>query len=117
MALSGMAVTMVAKAKKAGPRGLPRRDVRPWPCVASRLSTRASISWSTLARKDSITAFWYSGGSSRWVSAAARISSADIDEIATPKTYRTVAGWHTGENPHFHDVFSVPVLEISRHTG
>jgi hypothetical protein len=33
-----------------------------------------------------------------------------MDEIATPKTYPTVAGWYTGENPHFHGVFYGPGL-------
>ena len=46
-----------------------------------------------------MTAFWYSGGSSRWVSAAARISSAETDEIATVQIYLIARAPHTGENP------------------
>jgi hypothetical protein len=49
--------------------------------AASRASTRASISFSTLARNDSTTASWYSGPSSRCASAAARISCDDRLEI------------------------------------
>src|SRR6266851_7495386 len=51
--------------------------------AATRASTRASTSLLTFSRKESTTAFWYSGPSSRCVSAAARISSGDNDEPLT----------------------------------